>query len=209
MSNMAEGFGRGTQEEFITFLGYALGSLDETQSHLFAAYDRGYLDKDGFAALFSEGTAIRKLTVAFIRAMILPRGGVRSLGKAPSWSSQVWEIYERVTGQPRPARFLTSELEGAREARNDDAPAKRVMPRLGRETGRFRMRIRILRHGIGLPAHASASSALVFVFRIGSAGALPSRLGVSRNKNTPARGRGVCENGFAGLTSVGETNSSC
>ncbi|MBA3482608.1 MAG: four helix bundle protein [Pirellulales bacterium] len=25
MSNMAEGFGRGTQEEFITFLGYALG----------------------------------------------------------------------------------------------------------------------------------------------------------------------------------------
>ncbi len=30
MSNMAEGFGRGTQEEFITFLGYALGSLDET-----------------------------------------------------------------------------------------------------------------------------------------------------------------------------------
>lgn len=34
MSNIAEGFGRGTQEEFITFLGYALGSLMETQSHL-------------------------------------------------------------------------------------------------------------------------------------------------------------------------------
>jgi four helix bundle protein len=37
MSNMAEGFGRGTQEEFITFLGYAIGSLDDTQSHLCAA----------------------------------------------------------------------------------------------------------------------------------------------------------------------------
>jgi four helix bundle protein len=37
MSNMAEGFGRGTQEEFITFLGYAIGSLDETRSHLCAA----------------------------------------------------------------------------------------------------------------------------------------------------------------------------
>src|SRR3990172_270369 len=73
MSNMAEGFGRGTQEEFITFLGYALGSLDETQSHLCAAYDRGYVDKEQFAGLYREGTAIRKLTVAFIRAMILPR----------------------------------------------------------------------------------------------------------------------------------------
>src|SRR3954454_1869230 len=38
MSNIAEGFGRGTQEEFITFLGYALGSLMETQSHLCAAF---------------------------------------------------------------------------------------------------------------------------------------------------------------------------
>jgi four helix bundle protein len=34
MSNIAEGFGRGMQEDFIVFLGYALGSLDETQSHL-------------------------------------------------------------------------------------------------------------------------------------------------------------------------------
>src|SRR3990170_4335998 len=70
-ANMAEGFGRGTQEEFITFLGYSLGSLDETQSHLCAAYDRGYLGKDQFARLYREGTAIRKLTVAFIRAMVL------------------------------------------------------------------------------------------------------------------------------------------
>src|SRR5207249_6476791 len=60
MSNMAEGFGRGTQEEFITFLGYALGSLDETQSHLCAAYDRQYLAKEEFAELFSEGTQTRK-----------------------------------------------------------------------------------------------------------------------------------------------------
>ena len=33
-ANMAEGFGRGTQGEFVTFLGYSLGSLNETQSHL-------------------------------------------------------------------------------------------------------------------------------------------------------------------------------
>ena len=105
MSNMAEGFGRGTQEEFVTFLGYALGSLDETQSHLTAAYDREYLGKEEYAAFFREGTAIRKLTVAFIHAMIMPRSGVRNLGRRQSWSSQTWEIYERVTGQKRPERF--------------------------------------------------------------------------------------------------------
>ena len=121
MANMAEGFGRGTQEEFITFLGYSLGSLDETQSHLVAAYDRGYLARNQYAALFREGTAIRKLTVAFIRAMIQPRGGVRTLGKPKSWSSQVWEIYERVTGKPRPPMF-ESTAEAMKPPRDDEPP---------------------------------------------------------------------------------------
>lgn len=49
MSNIAEGFGRGTQAEFITFLGYALGSLDETRSHLFAAFDRQYISEAEFS----------------------------------------------------------------------------------------------------------------------------------------------------------------
>lgn len=122
MSNMAEGFGRGTQEEFITFLGYAIGSLDETQSHLCAAYDRTYLDKDRFASLYREGTAIRKLTVGFIRAMILPRGGVRTLGKTPTWSNRTWEIYERVTGKPRPDRFQPPEPENPLPPHNDEPP---------------------------------------------------------------------------------------
>src|SRR5262245_24066868 len=61
-ANIAEGFGRGTQEEFITFLGYSLGSLDETQSHLCAAYDREYISKETFAQLWSEGIEIRKMT---------------------------------------------------------------------------------------------------------------------------------------------------
>src|SRR5262245_52105106 len=47
-ANIAEGFGRGTQGEFVTFIGYALGSLNETQSHLCAAYDREYLSKAKF-----------------------------------------------------------------------------------------------------------------------------------------------------------------
>jgi four helix bundle protein len=121
MSNMAEGFGRGTQEEFITFLGYAIGSLDETRSHLVAAYDRAYLPKERYAELFREGTVIRKFTVGFIRAMIMPRGGVRMLGKQTSWSERTWELYERLTGQPRPAMF-ESTRERPEPPRNDSQP---------------------------------------------------------------------------------------
>lgn len=121
MANVAEGFGRSTQEQFLMFLSYAIGSLDETKSHLCAAYDRGYLDKDQFARLFQEGTEIRKMTVAFIRSMIQPGGGVRTLGKTPTWSNQVWELYERVTGKPRPAEF-ESTRDPPPPPRNDDPP---------------------------------------------------------------------------------------
>ncbi len=105
MSNIAEGFGRGTQGEFIQFLGYAIGSLDETRSHLVAAYDREYLAKDEYAELFTFGTGIGKQTVAFIRSMVKPGSGVKHMRKQKSWPDQVWEIYERTTGKERPEQF--------------------------------------------------------------------------------------------------------
>ncbi|HEX4589099.1 MAG TPA: four helix bundle protein [Gemmataceae bacterium] len=105
MSNIAEGFGRGTQGEFVMFLGYALGSLNETQSHLCAAYDREYLDKDCFGNLFQEGTEIRKMTVSFLRSMVMSGSGVKNVRKMKPWADEVWETYERITGQPRPEFF--------------------------------------------------------------------------------------------------------
>src|SRR6478609_7668551 len=91
MSNIAEGFGRGTQGEFVTFLGYALGSLNETQSHLAAAYDREYLPRDEYGALFQEGNEIRKMTVAFIRSMVMDGSGVKNIRKQVSWSERAWQ----------------------------------------------------------------------------------------------------------------------
>jgi four helix bundle protein len=110
MSNIAEGFGRGTQCEFITFLGYALGSLNETRSHLRAAYDRQYLSKDDFASLFAEGTEIRKMIVSFINSMLMPGSGVKNTRKFVSFNEQVWELYERATGQQRPEMFRKKEV---------------------------------------------------------------------------------------------------
>jgi four helix bundle protein len=105
MANISEGFGRGTQGEFVTFLGYSIGSLNETQSHLCAAFDRSYLDRDTFADLFQEGSEIRKMIVSFIRSMVMAGSGVKNARKVRPWNDEVWEIYERTTGQPRPEFF--------------------------------------------------------------------------------------------------------
>jgi len=106
MSNIAEGFGRRTQGEFITFLGYAIASMNETQSHLCAAYDREYLSREEFAELFQEGTEIRKQTVRFITSTVMRGSGVKNLRRRqPNFTEQVWETYEQVTGKPRPERF--------------------------------------------------------------------------------------------------------
>src|SRR6476620_1073847 len=102
MSNIAEGFGRGTQEEFVIFLGYATGSLMETQSHLCAAYDRKYLTKEEFEKLYADGTELRKMIVGFVRSMVMPRSGVRNIRATKTWSERVREIFERATGKPPP-----------------------------------------------------------------------------------------------------------
>ncbi len=111
MSNIAEGFGRGTQNEFILFLGYALGSLDETLSHLCAAYDRSYLSKEDFGDLYENGIEIRKMMVSFIQSMVMPRSGVKHIRKQQDWSEQVWELYERTTGKERPPLFRKNKEE--------------------------------------------------------------------------------------------------
>jgi four helix bundle protein len=104
-ANIAEGFGRGTQGEFVSFLGYSLGSLNETQSHLCAAYDREYLTKALFGELFQQGTEIRKMTIGFLKAMVMRGSGVKNVKKVVPWSQQVWELYETVTGEQRPEFF--------------------------------------------------------------------------------------------------------
>jgi four helix bundle protein len=108
MANIAEGFGRGTQSDFIVFLGYSIGSLNETQSHLTVAYDRGYIDKATYGQLFRQGTDVRKQIVAFMVSMTRPGTGVKHMRPTKSWSDQVWELYERTTGQQRPSEFRST-----------------------------------------------------------------------------------------------------
>ena len=52
MSNIAEGFERGGRGEFHQFLVQAKASCAEVRSHLYVAYDIGYLDSTEFQRLF-------------------------------------------------------------------------------------------------------------------------------------------------------------
>ena len=48
MDNIAEGFGRGSRNEFIQFLSYSRGSCNEFKSQLYRTLDRNYISKDEF-----------------------------------------------------------------------------------------------------------------------------------------------------------------
>lgn len=63
MSNIAEGFGRGSNREFIQFLLQARASSLELQSHLYVAYDVRYISEQQFDTLYDAcGEVIALIT---------------------------------------------------------------------------------------------------------------------------------------------------
>jgi four helix bundle protein len=67
MSNIAEGFERGTRKEFIQFLNIAKGSNGEVRSQLHIALDQKYIGEKEFAALCEMTVTLSKKLAAFIR----------------------------------------------------------------------------------------------------------------------------------------------
>jgi four helix bundle protein len=67
MSNIAEGFGRGGNREFIQFLSVAKGSVSELQSQLYIALDAGHITKEQFQQLYSLAELTGNLIGGFIR----------------------------------------------------------------------------------------------------------------------------------------------
>jgi len=66
MANIAEGFGRGGQTEFLRFLRIARASAIEVQSHLYIAMDLGYLTAGEFEALRGQTIKVTRLVGGFI-----------------------------------------------------------------------------------------------------------------------------------------------
>jgi four helix bundle protein len=66
-SNIAEGFERGGNREFIQFLAIAKGSASEIKSQLYTALDAGYLTQPEFDELYRQAHSIVLLLGGFIK----------------------------------------------------------------------------------------------------------------------------------------------
>ena len=66
MSNIAEGFGRGSNVEFLQFLFIAKGSVSEVQSQLYVALDSGYITENEFRKAYNLCDEIIKIMTRFI-----------------------------------------------------------------------------------------------------------------------------------------------
>lgn len=67
MANIAEGFERGSQRDFMRFLYMARGSAGEVRSHLYVAKDLGYIDPPTFDKIHQQVIGVSKAIFGFIK----------------------------------------------------------------------------------------------------------------------------------------------
>ena len=66
MDNIAEGFDRGGNREFVNFLSYSKGSVGETRSQLYRAFDRMHINETTFNELKQESLELGKMIGGFM-----------------------------------------------------------------------------------------------------------------------------------------------
>jgi four helix bundle protein len=67
MSNIAEGFERGSRKEFVQFLNISKGSAGEVRSQLYVAFDQQYVSEKEFATLREAAAILSRRIATFIR----------------------------------------------------------------------------------------------------------------------------------------------
>ena len=66
MNNIAEGFERGNNKEFLVFLGVAKGSAGEVRSQLHTAYDVSHLSEEQYSSLLKLSEEVSRLITGLI-----------------------------------------------------------------------------------------------------------------------------------------------
>jgi four helix bundle protein len=66
MGNVAEGFDRGGDKEFIQFLSISKGSCGEVKSHLYVALDQQYVNPTQFNQLYNSADEVGRLLAGFM-----------------------------------------------------------------------------------------------------------------------------------------------
>ena len=77
MSNIAEGFSRQSNKEFVQFLFISKSSASEVQSQLYVALDQGYISKEEFERLYNQAEIVSRMNSNFIKYL-------RSLSNQPN-----------------------------------------------------------------------------------------------------------------------------
>ena len=67
MSNIAEGFSRKSNKEFIQFLFISKSSAAEVQRQLYVALDQNYISQDTFIQIYNQAETVSKLNSGFIK----------------------------------------------------------------------------------------------------------------------------------------------
>jgi len=70
MGNIAEGFSRRSNREFMQYLFISKSSAAEVQSHIYVALDQEYISQEDFEQIYAQAEVVSKLDSGLIKYLV-------------------------------------------------------------------------------------------------------------------------------------------